>query len=83
AREKAGLYRGGPSAVVTNLGVMRFDEKTKEVYLSEYYPGVTPQQIQENTGFEIAVSGAVESKPVAEEELRVLREEVDPQKLII
>lgn len=83
ARRKAGLCRGGPSAVVTNLGVMRFDEKTKEIYLSEYHPGVTPQQIQESTSFEIDISRAVESKPVTEEELRVLREEVDPQKLII
>ena len=83
ARRKAGMYRGGPSAVVTNLGVMRFDEKTKEIYLSEHHPGVTPQQIQESTGFEIDISRAVESKPVTEEELRLLREEVDPQKLII
>jgi len=83
AREKAGLYRGGPTAVVTNLGVMRFDERTKEMYLSEYHPGVTPQQIKESTGFDIDISRAVESKPVTEEELRILREEVDPQKLII
>jgi glutaconate CoA-transferase subunit B len=82
-REKAGLHRGGPKAVVTDLGVMRFHETTKEIYLSEYNPGVTPQQIQESTGFEIDTSRAVQSKPVSEEELRVLREEVDPQKLII
>jgi len=83
AREKAGLYRGGPSAVVTNLGIMRFDEKTKEIYVAEYYRKVTSQQIQENTSFEIDISRAVESKPVTEEELRVLREEIDPQRLII
>jgi len=83
AREKAGLYRGGPSAVVTNLGIMRFDEKTKEIYVAEYYREVTSQQIQENTSFEIDISRAVESKPVTEEELRVLREEIDPQRLII
>ena len=83
ARRKAGLYRGGPSAVVTNLGVMRFDERTKEIYLYEYYPGVIPQQVRENTGFDIDVSRAVESRPVTEEELRLLREEVDPQRLII
>ena len=81
--EKAGLYRGGPSAVVTNLGVMRFDEKTKEIYLYEYYSGVTPQQIQENTGFDLDITRAVESTPITEEELTILREEIDPQKLII
>ncbi len=83
AREKAGLRRGGPTAVITNLGVMRFDETTKEMYLSEYHAGVSPQQIQENTGFDIDVSRAIKSKPVTKEELKLLREEVDPQRLII
>jgi len=82
-RKKAGLCRGGPTAVITNLGIMKFDERTKEIYLSEYHPGVSSQHIKENTGFDIDVSKAVESKPVIEEELRLLREEVDPQKLII
>ena len=83
ARGNTGLQRGGPSAVVTNLGIMRFDERTKEIYLSEYYLGVTSQKVRENTGFEIDISRAAESKPITEEELRVLREEIDPQKLII
>jgi len=83
ARGEAGLYRGGPSAVVTNLGVMRFDEKTKEIYLYEYYPGVLPQQVRENTGFEIDISRAIEARPLTNKELRILREEVDPQRLII
>ena len=83
ARGKTGLRRGGPSAVVTNLGIMRFDETTKEIYLSEYYPGETLQKIKENTGFELDATRAVESSPITEEELRVLREEIDPQKLII
>jgi len=83
ARRKAGLDRGGPTAVVTDLGVMKFDEKTKKMYLSEYHRGISPQQIKESTGFDIDISRAVESKPVTEEELSLLREEVDPQKLII
>lgn len=83
SRKKAGLYRGGPIAVVTNLGVMKFDEDTKEMYLAEYYPGITVDEIVENTGFEIDVSKAVESVPPSKEELRVLREEVDPQRLIL
>ena len=83
ARRQAGLQRGGPTAVVTDLGVMKFDENTKEMYLFEYHPGVSPEQIKESTSFEIDVSRAVESKPVTKEELRLLREEIDPQHLII
>lgn len=83
SRKKAGLYRGGPIAVVTNLGVMKFDQDTKEMYLTEYYPGITVEQIVENTGFEVDVSQAIEAVPPSVEELRVLREEIDPQRLIL
>src|SRR5271157_918612 len=44
-RERAGLLPGGPTAVITNMGLMRFDEETKEMYLANYYPGITPQDI--------------------------------------
>lgn len=83
SRKKAGLSRGGPIAVVSNLGVMKFHEKTKEMYLAEYYPGVTVDHIVEHTGFEMDVSKAVESEPPSLEELRILREEGDPQRLIL
>lgn len=83
SRKKIGLQRGGALAVVTNLCVMKFDDITKEMYLSEYYPGISIEKIKESTGFEIDVSRATESVPPSEEELKVLREEVDPQRLIL
>jgi len=83
SRSKLGLSRGGALAVVTNLGVLKFDDHTKEMYLSEYYPGVTLERITENTGFSIDTSRACEMIPPSAEELRILREEVDPQKLIL
>jgi len=82
-RRNMGIVRGGPMAVVTNLGVMKFAEQTREMYLAEYYPGVTPQRIVENTGFKMDVSKAVEAVPPSDEELRILRTEVDPQRLIL
>jgi glutaconate CoA-transferase subunit B len=51
-RETLGLT-GGPAAIITNLGIMKFDEKTKVSYLAEYYPGVTIEQVLENTGFDL------------------------------
>ena len=83
SRRRLGLPRGGAMAVVTNLGVMGFDETTREMYLAEYYPGVGIDRIVENTGFTVDVSQAVESPLPTLEELRILREEVDPQKLIL
>lgn len=76
-RETLGLT-GGPAAIITNLGIMKFDEKTKEAYLAEYYPGVTIEQVLENTGFDLDVSRAREADGVTEEELTVLRTKVDP-----
>ena len=82
-REKAGLLPGGPTAVITNMGVMRFNDETKEMYLANYYPGITPQKILDNMEFSVDVSKAVEATPPTERELKTLREKVDPQKLIL
>jgi glutaconate CoA-transferase subunit B len=83
SRTRLGMTRGGAIAVVTNLCVLRFHETTRQMYLSELYPGVTPEQVLENTGFRLDISRAVEAAPPSNEELRVLREEVDPQRLIL
>jgi glutaconate CoA-transferase subunit B len=83
SRKKAGFRRGGPVAVVTNLGLLKFDEVTREMYLAEYYPGISPGEIVKNTGFPIDVERAVLFDPPSDEELRILREEVDPQRLIL
>ena len=83
AREAAGLPPGGPSLVVTNMGIMGFDDQTCEMYLKGYYPGITPEKILENMEFEIDVTRAEEVAPPTEEELVLLREKCDPQRLIL
>ncbi|MBC2722283.1 CoA-transferase subunit beta [Desulfosporosinus sp.] len=82
-RKKTGLPEVGPQAVVTELGIMRFDDKTKRMYLAEYFPGITPQKIQENTGFEMDISRAVEAEPPSQEILNILLNKVDPQRLMV
>lgn len=83
-RRRLGLVPDkGPIAVVTTLGVMRFDEKTKRMYLAEYYPGVTIEEITRETGFGLDVSRAVEAEPPSEEVLRILREKVDPDHIYV
>jgi glutaconate CoA-transferase subunit B len=80
SRARAGLRAGGPGVVVTTLGVFRFAEDTREMYLESYHPGVTIQQIRDNVQWELKVSPEVrETEPPTETELRILREEVDPQ----
>jgi glutaconate CoA-transferase subunit B len=48
------------------------------MFLSEYYPGVTPEEIMENTGFRIDVSKAVEMEPPDVSMLEMLRKKIDP-----
>jgi glutaconate CoA-transferase subunit B len=83
SRRRAGYTRGGPMAVVTNLGVMKFEEDSRRMYLAEVYPGVTAAQVAENTGFALDVSRAAEAAPPSPEEIRILRRDVDPQRLIL
>ncbi|WP_161485980.1 CoA-transferase subunit beta [Desulfotomaculum copahuensis] len=79
-REELGM-RGGPEAVVTTMGVMKFDQETKEMFVAEYYEhmGVTLDVLKENTGFEIDVSRAIPASSPTEEELHILRTMVDPE----
>lgn len=83
-RAKAGLDpTKGPRAVVTELGILRFGEEDKRMYLAEYYPGVTPEEVQENTGFELDLSRAVESEPPGSDVLDILINKVDPMRIMI
>lgn len=83
ARSRAGFERGGPIAVVTNLGVLKFDEQTREMYLSEFYPFTTPDAVAAETGFDLDISRATPCRPPTEKELTTLRRDVDPQRLIL
>jgi glutaconate CoA-transferase subunit B len=83
AREKAGLPGGGPTMVITNKAVFKFDETTCKMYLYSYYPGFTPEAIQEEMDFEVDLSRAVEALPPTEHELDVLRNQVDPDRMVL
>jgi glutaconate CoA-transferase subunit B len=82
-REREGYNHGGPSCVISDKAVMRFDEATKEMVLDCFYPGTTPGEIQNCTGFSVDIRQAKELSPPTAEELRILRREVDPQRLIL
>jgi glutaconate CoA-transferase subunit B len=82
-REAAGLSPGGPAAVITNMAIMGFDEDTREMYLKGVYPGISPQTVLENMSFEVDVSRCEEVKAPSPEELQVLRQACDPQRLIL
>ena len=78
-RARLGLV-GGPRLCVTNMCVMDFHPESKGMRLVSLHPGVTVTQVQEATGFEVLLpEGDVpETDAPTEEELRILREVVDP-----
>ena len=85
AREAAGLPPGtGPYRVVTNLAVCGFDDISKRMVLLATQPGVRLQDVLDNTGFKLLVSERLEENPPpSADELRLLRDEVDKDRLYI
>jgi glutaconate CoA-transferase subunit B len=83
ARERIGLLGGGPSLVVTNLCQMDFDSDAKRIRLASVHPGITVQQVLENSGFDLVVPKKVpETELPTHEQLRLLRA-IDPNGIYI
>ena len=73
-RERNGLRGGGPCAVITTKGILRFDSETKEMILNAIHPGITVEDVFENTGWNLRCAPKVEKmKPPTRSELRIVR----------
>jgi glutaconate CoA-transferase subunit B len=73
-RRHSGLFRGGPSRVITTLGIFSFDFTTREMVLTSVHPGVSPAQVKARTGWPLRVAGEVGRTPVpTAAELKMLR----------
>jgi glutaconate CoA-transferase subunit B len=82
-RQAARLRGGGPQAVVTDLCLMEPDEQG-ELVVTALHPGKTIKQVKENTGWEIkAIPDLRSTEPPSNEELRILREDLDPSGIYI
>ncbi len=78
-RQAACVRGGGPQAVVTNLGILEPDADG-ELTLAALHPGATVEAARENTGWPLKVAAELRTTPApTAEELRILREELDPQ----
>jgi len=68
--------------VVSNLAVMDFGGPDHRMRLVNVHPGVTVQEVVDATGFELAMSPQIgESRLPTAEELRLIREVIDPDGL--
>ena len=85
ARERAGLPpNSGPFKVISTRALMGYDAITKRMTVESLHPGITKEDVIQNTGFEMRFADTVSITPEpTDEELRILRQEVDPERIII
>ncbi|MEE8339072.1 MAG: CoA-transferase [Xanthomonadales bacterium] len=84
SRQRLGL-EGGPQLVISNLAVMDFEPVSKRMRLKSVHPGITVDEVQEATGFELLMPEVTisETKPPTEEQVRLIREVIDPDNMRI
>jgi len=77
-RKEMGLMGGGPDCLVTNLGVFDFEPQEYKLRLKNYHPGVSIEEIQDNTGFELVIDEKCSETPKpTKEEIQIIRM-IDP-----
>ena len=73
-RERLDMPGQGPMVVITDLGVLRPDPETKELTMTQVHPGVSAEDAQEATGWDLRIAeDLTETEPPGTEELEVLR----------
>lgn len=78
-RKRNGLIGGGPSRVITSLGIFSFDLDTREMVLNSNYPGVTVNEIKSETGWPLNIAqDLAETAAPTKEELAAVRK-YDPK----
>jgi glutaconate CoA-transferase subunit B len=74
-RERLGFRGRGPTAVITDLGVLEPDADTLELTLTQVHAGVSADDVREATGWELRVAPEMAViEPPTSEELEALRE---------
>jgi glutaconate CoA-transferase, subunit B len=82
-RTETGVRGEGMVCVVTDIGFLEPDENG-ELILTALHPGKTADQARENTGWNLKIAVNLKrTEPVTENELRILREELDPTKIYL
>ncbi len=75
SREQLGFRGRGPTAVITDLGVLEPDPDTCELVLTEIHPGIEVDQVLEATAWPLQVADELRTtQPPTDEQLTALRE---------
>ena len=78
-----GIFRGGEMVVISDLGILRPNPESGILELEQYYPGVDPKFVQENTGWPLVINNATEMPSPTIKEITILRTLVDPERLYL
>jgi len=79
SRARLGLPGGGPEIVITDKAVLNFDNPDREMQLSALYPCVTAKDVQAEVGWLLRQAEIIQQTAApTSEELRLIRDEVDP-----
>jgi glutaconate CoA-transferase subunit B len=79
SRSRLGLPGKGPEIVITDRAILNFDNAEREMQLSAIYPGVSEQDVRAETGWKLRRAAQLEQvSPPSVQELRLIREELDP-----
>ncbi|MFW9949598.1 MAG: CoA-transferase subunit beta [Candidatus Thorarchaeota archaeon] len=72
----------GPQSVISNMGYLDFEEKTRRMRLASIHPGVNLDDVIKSTGFDLIIpKNLQETKPPTVKEISILREKVDPLRI--
>jgi glutaconate CoA-transferase subunit B len=84
-REKLGLTGSGPCIIFTDKAIFDFDPETKLARLKSIHPGVGLDEVVENTGYShnFVPDNVPETPPPTDEELRLIREVIDPRGMLL
>lgn len=80
AREKLGMPGAGPQLVVTDKAIFSFDNVDREMQLVSLHQDVALDEVREEMGWEVRLAKPIaETSPPTDEELHLVRVELDPQ----
>jgi glutaconate CoA-transferase subunit B len=83
-RQKLGIPGGGPSLIITDMGVYGFTDDTHEMILKEIHPGASMENINDTLSWDVKISDMLKvTAPPTSDELRIIREDLDPEKIYL
>lgn len=83
-RAKLGLPGAGPKLVVTDKAIFGFEAESGQMTLTSLHPGISLEDVQDEVGWPLKVASDLKiTIPPSVEELRIVREELDPDGMYI